>query len=114
MSRTLAVDLGGTQIRAAVYESNSIKPVAQQRVRTLAHKPGVYDRLVQAIESIWMDDISAIGIASPGPLDPHTGVILSTPNIKEWHNFPLTPNLTKHFGVPVFLDNDANMAGLAE
>jgi glucokinase len=39
---------------------------------------------------------------------------MATPNIKEWQNFPLTANLMKRFGVPTFLDNDANLAGLAE
>jgi glucokinase len=39
---------------------------------------------------------------------------LETPNIKEWVNFPLAPKLSERFGVPVHLDNDANMAGLAE
>jgi glucokinase len=58
--------------------------------------------------------VDAIGIASPGPLDPHTGTILDTPNIKEWVNFPVGPRLCETFGVPVYLDNDANMAGLAE
>jgi glucokinase len=74
----------------------------------------VYERLVQAVESVWQKEVSSIGIASPGPLDPHTGTILATPNIPEWKNFPLGPNLSRHFGVPVHLDNDANLAGLAE
>jgi len=115
MSLTLAVDIGGTHIRVAVYEAESTKPIAHHRTRSQANKPGVYDRLVKAIESVWQKDkVTAIGIASPGPLDPHTGTILDTPNIPEWDNFPLGPNLSKHFGVPVYLDNDANMAGLAE
>ncbi len=59
-------------------------------------------------------NVDAIGIASPGPLDPHTGTILDTPNITEWVNFPVGPRLCETFGVPVYLDNDANMAGLAE
>jgi glucokinase len=68
------------------------------------------------IESIWPKDgnVMAIGVASPGPLDPHTGYILKTPNIKEWQNFPLGPNLSKHFNVPAFVDNDANLAALGE
>jgi len=114
MSRTIAVDIGGTHIRVAAYEPNSIKPLAHHRTKSQATVPGVFDRLVQAIEAVWQTDISAIGIASPGPLDPHTGTILETPNIKEWVNFPLAPKLSEHFGVPVYLDNDANMAGLAE
>ena len=115
MSLTIAVDIGGTHIRVAVYEAESTKPVAHHRTRSQANMPGVYDRLVKAIESVWQKDkVTAIGIASPGPLDPYTGTVLDTPNIPEWENFPLAPNLSKHFGVPVYLDNDANMAGLAE
>jgi glucokinase len=114
MNNTIAIDIGGTHIRVAAFEPNSITPIAHQRARSRGNEPGVYDRLVKAIETIWQHGICAIGIASPGPLDPHTGVILATPNIPEWQNFPLAPNLSKHFGVPVYLDNDANMAGLAE
>jgi glucokinase len=115
MTLTIAVDLGGTHIRTAAYQDGGITPVAHQRTRSLASEPGVFDRLVQAIEAVWVpQEVNAIGIASPGPLDPHNGIILATPNIPEWHNFPLGPNLSKHFGVPVYLDNDANMAGLGE
>jgi len=114
MSQIIAVDIGGTHIRVAAYESNSTKPLSHKRTKTLASEPGVFDRLVYAIEAVWQKDVVAIGIASPGPLDPYTGTILSTPNITEWQNFPLAPKLAEHFGVPVHLDNDANMAGLAE
>ena len=115
MSHTVAVDIGGTHIRVAVYEPDSITPVAHQRTRSLAKEPGVYERLEKAIESVWpQSPVRAIGIASPGPLDPHTGTILATPNIPEWQNFPLTARLSQHFHVPAYLDNDANMAGLAE
>src|SRR5215510_2235901 len=114
MNLIIAVDIGGTHIRVAAYEPNNIKPVAHHRARSLGHESGVFDRLVKAVESVWRNNVSAIGIASPGPLDPHTGTILATPNIPEWQNFPVGPNLAKHFGVPVFLDNDANLAGLGE
>ena len=114
MNNTIAIDIGGTHIRVAAFEPDSTTPIAHQRARSRGHEPGVYDRLVHSIEKVWQKNTTAIGIASPGPLDPHAGVILSTPNIPEWHNFPLAPNLSNHFGVPVFLDNDANMAGLAE
>ena len=102
-------------MRVAVYNSNSTAPIAHQRTRSLANEPGVYGRLVQVIEAIWPEEkVDAIGIASPGPLDPYTGTILATPNIPEWQNFPLATKLCEHFDVPVYLDNDANMAGLAE
>ncbi len=115
MSIIVAVDIGGTQIRAAAYKSHSITPFAQKKTPTRTSEPGVFDRLVKTIQAVWQPgEVSAIGIASPGPLDPHTGTILDTPNIKEWMNFPVGPRLCEAFGVPVYLDNDANMAGLAE
>ena len=112
---TVAVDIGGTHIRAASYEPINTNPVAHQRTKTLASTPGVFERLVQTIESVWQkDNVTSIGIASPGPLDPYTGTILDTPNIPQWKNFPLASKLSEHFGVPVHLDNDANLAALAE
>jgi len=43
-----------------------------------------------------------------------TGVIIAPPNLKGWHNVPLSDILYKAFGVPVFVGNDANVAALAE
>jgi len=116
MGTIIAVDVGGTHLRAAAYESEQVKPSAHERIKTLANEPGVFDRIVKAIEEVWPDhqQVDAIGVASPGPLDPHTGSLLSTPNIKQLDNFPLAPKLSGHFGVPAFLDNDANLACLGE
>ena len=116
MGTIVAVDIGGTQLRAASYIKEHVKPVAQKRVETLANQPGAFERLIEVIEDVFPKDrkVDAIGVASPGPLDPHTGYLLAPPNIQQWHNFALTPQLSKHFGVPAFLDNDANLACLAE
>src|SRR5688500_4345061 len=82
MSLTVAVDIGGTHLRHAVYEADSTKPIAHHRARSEANKPGVDDRRVKAIGSVWQKDkVTAIGMASPGPLDAYTGTILDTPLI---------------------------------
>jgi glucokinase len=116
MTIVVAVDIGGTHLRAAAYASEQIQPIAHKRVETRANEPGAFNRLTQLIEEIWpkSGEICAIGVASPGPLDPLTGNLLSPPNIQQWRNFPLTTELNKYFGVPAHLDNDANLAGLAE
>jgi len=115
MGSIIAVDIGGTHLRAAVYAPQCLKPAAQQRTETRANQAGVFERLVQLIEEIWPPQaVDAIGLAAPGPLNPHSGYILGTPNIKGWEHFPLGPNLSRHFGVPVFINNDAKLAGLAE
>jgi glucokinase len=116
MGTIVAVDIGGTHLRAALYEPENTRPISHQRVETRTSEAGVYERLETLVESIWPKNggVDAIGVASPGPLDPHTGYILKTPNIREWDNFPLGPNLSKRFEVPVFVDNDANLAALGE
>jgi glucokinase len=116
MGAIIAVDIGGTHLRAALYEPDNAQPIVHERLETHAQEPGVYERIQALIESIWPKDrqVDAIGVASPGPLDPHTGYILKTPNISEWQNFPLGPRLFDHFHVPVHLDNDANLAALGE
>ncbi len=116
MGTIIAVDVGGTHLRAALYEPENTQPIIHKRIRTNTGEPGVYGRMEALIESIWPKEgnVTAIGVASPGPLDPYTGYILKTPNIKEWQNFPLGPSLTQHFKVPAFVDNDANLAALGE
>jgi glucokinase len=58
--------------------------------------------------------VTGIGICSPGPLDPKTGVVLNPPNVPCWRNYPLAAEVERVFGVPARVDNDANAAGLAE
>jgi len=116
MRTIVAVDIGGTQMRAASYSPENLDPIKLKKISTRASEPGGTERLINLIEDVWPDDkqVDAIGIASPGPLDPHTGFLLAPPNNPEWHNYPLGPKLEEHFGVKTYLDNDANLAGLAE
>jgi glucokinase len=116
MDYYIAADIGGTHIRVAVYGTETNTPISHHRIRSEAQDPGVYDRLANAIQSVWPKDgrVKGIGLASPGPLDPHKGVILATPNIPEWVDFPVAAKLSEQFGVPVHIDNDANLACLGE
>jgi glucokinase len=116
MPTIIAVDIGGTHMRAAAYAQDEIQPIKHKKIRTLASESGGLNRLIRVIEDVWPknDSVTAIGLGSPGPLDPHTGYLLAPPNNPEWHNFPLAPNVEKHFGVKTYLDNDANLAGLGE
>ena len=59
-------------------------------------------------------DIAAAGISCGGPLDDRTGVIMSPPNLPGWDEIPVTDLLTKRFGFPAYLQNDANACAVAE
>ena len=115
MSLIISIDIGGTQMRAAVYPQESTTPLAVERVPTRGNEDGVFDRLTALIDSVWpKDPVRAISVAAPGPLNPYTGMIIETPNIPAWKKYPLAKFLNKRYKVPVFLGNDANLAALGE
>jgi glucokinase len=58
--------------------------------------------------------IRAIGIGAPGPILFDKGIVVEAPNLPGWHHVNLKKILEKEFKVPVFVDNDANCAALAE
>ena len=116
MDIIVAVDIGGTQIRVATFSLESEKPFQVKKIPTKTAKSLPYDRVVEAIEALWPQDgkVLCISAAIPGPVDPRTGVIVSTPNIEGWKDFPLAAKLREHFHVPVYLGNDANLAAIGE
>ena len=59
-------------------------------------------------------EFAAIGIGAPGATDPFSGIVIMAPNLPGWRNINLTRALGARFQVPIFVGNDANLAGLAE
>jgi len=115
MGKYIAVDIGGTRLRVAVYAKDEIEPLKQERIATQG--PGnPMERLVNLINDLWPEDgdVLAIGAAAPGPINPKTGVLYRAPNIPGWDNLPLQKTLEDAFQVPVAVGNDANMAALGE
>jgi glucokinase len=58
--------------------------------------------------------VLGIGIGYPDPLDAKSGTILSPPNLPGWERIPLASIVEEHFELPVKVDNDANVAAVAE
>jgi glucokinase len=115
MSAIIAIDIGGTQLRAAVYPHTGTVPINIQRAPSLGRETGVFDRLTALIDSVWPDEpVDIICAAVPGPVNPFTGIIVETPNIPAWKDLPLAAMLTNKYNVPSFVGNDANMAALGE
>ena len=117
MDRYIAVDIGGTQIRAACCDShgNILQRLSEW---TPAHQDAesIMNCLTRTVQAVWPSDdpIIAMGVAVPGPLDPWEGVILHSPNIPDWDHFQLRAALQERFNVPVTIQDDANAAALAE
>ncbi len=59
-------------------------------------------------------EITSIGISCGGPLNSKEGTINCPPNLPDWDNVPICDIFRKHFGVEVYLQNDANACAVAE
>lgn len=115
--RTFVVaDIGGTQIRAAVFQSGNPKPVAVKKIRTVDKQQTPVDRMIGLIKEVWPQnaEVSAIVVAVPGYMDIKKGLVVEAPNIPGWINLPIQNLLAEHFTTPIHLGNDANIAALGE
>ncbi len=119
----IGVDIGGTKVAAGMVNSageirNQTRTamVANEAAAGLAAVMSAID----AVSARSKDDpesrglIRGIGICAPGPLDPHSGVVINPPNLPGWRDFPLAAEVAKAYRLPVRVDNDGNAAALAE
>ncbi|MGC2198043.1 MAG: ROK family protein [Terriglobales bacterium] len=116
----IGVDVGGTKVAAGFVNSDG-EITTQVRAPMVANGDSAagFAAVRAAIDSLLSmgpktQAIHGIGICSPGPLDPRTGVVINPPNLPCWRNFPLAAEVSRMYRIPVKVDNDANAAGLAE
>ena len=116
----LGIDLGGTKVLAAVISGDGqIMSRARAKTKAWRDDEGVFQTIAQtgrlAVEQagIELSQLRAVGIGAPGPLDPDTGYIIESSNMK-FKNFPLGPRLAEEFNCPAIVDNDVNAGTYGE
>lgn len=117
MEPIVGIDLGGTQIRAIMADKDGTI-LARYKTLTIPEEgpAAVLQRIVTATEAVIREvgiRPRGVGVGSPGPLDPRSGVVLAAPNLG-WYGVPLKAMLEEQLGLPVIAGNDANLAALAE
>ena len=120
----IGIDIGGTKVAAGLVEPGG-KILHRVRVPMNCNE-GAAAGLASVISAINKVSergknlagpaqlIHGIGICSPGPLNPKTGVVLNPPNLPCWRNYPLAAEVANLSRVRVKVENDANAAALAE
>lgn len=114
----VGVDLGGTKIYTALVNLDG-EIVKEVTVKTEAEKGEkvVLEKLLKTIddvlENVNLDEVKAIGVGSPGPLDVEKGLIVYTPNLP-FKNFNIVSPIKERYNIDTYLDNDANVATLSE
>lgn len=116
----LAADIGGTNIRAALVDSEG-RMTGRGSVNT-EPKRGIEDasnrlvRLLNAAKATAPDNtaIVGVGVSTAGPIRPDTGTYNHPPNLPGWHDRTMKPGLSTSMGLPVWVGHDATLAALAE
>jgi glucokinase len=115
----LAVDVGGTRIRAALVDTQG--RVMHRQSQATPAQDGA-EAVVAAIATAARAVMAAggspeglqLGLCAPGPLDAQKGLALATPTIRGFTNFPLRDRVTEAVGLPVTIENDGPCAALGE
>jgi glucokinase len=115
----VGVDIGGTKVAAGAVNASGeiiaevrgkmvVRGSAEEGLRSVT---GVIDELLRHPRA---RNTSAIGISVPGWIDAARGALIGAANIPCWKNFPLAPEIARHYRLRTRIGNDANVAALAE
>ncbi|BBE73517.1 ROK family protein [Oharaeibacter diazotrophicus] len=117
MRTAVGIDLGGTELRAALVAEDG-RLLARRSTRTDA--AGGPEAVLAQMTGLVADlDLAgarpvAVGVGAPGPLDAEAGVVTGPPTLAGWHGFPLRERLAAALGLSVAIDNDGHAAALGE
>jgi glucokinase len=104
----LGVDLGGTSVTVGAVAGGSVRRVASRRISARAAEEVVLAEVVDTIAELFDDAVQGIGCGVPSVVDVSSGVVYDVENIPSWREVPLKAELERRFGVPVYVNNDAN------
>jgi len=122
MKYYMGMDIGGTKCAVVISEknSNAVKDKIRFETKTERGWQKVVGELISSAfeitqrNGIALTDVISCGVSCGGPLDSDSGIIMRPPNLPDWDNVPLCDIFKERYGVPVFLQNDANACAVAE
>ncbi len=106
----IGIDLGGTNLRVALVsgEGEIIRKIKEPT------SENILDAIFKAAGSFFSDEIVGIGIGVAGLIDRKSGSVLVSPNLHILEEIDLVNEIRGRFGIPVFIENDANAAAFGE
>jgi len=115
----LGLDIGGTRISAAVVSHRGeAKALAREATPRQEGAHVVLDRVTRLAEAVILQseglELEGIGIGFGGPVDHHAGRIRTSHHVFGWADIDVLAALSERFGLPCYLENDANAGGLGE
>jgi glucokinase len=111
----IGIDLGGTQLRVACVDGGG-RILALERVRSddVEGRDALIQQMAMLVQRVRSRQVEAIGVGIPGSINRREGLVLGIPAFPGWSGVPLAGLLQNRVQLPVYLENDANVAALGE
>ena len=113
-SKVLGIDIGATKIHAGVVQQGKVLQEVKFHTSAQAQQQQIIAELIQGIAPLVDAGVAGIGIGVPGLVDEANGMVCDVQNIPSWKEVYLKQHLEEHFGIPVYLSNDANSFAAGE
>ncbi|RLD21460.1 MAG: ROK family protein [Bacteroidetes bacterium] len=110
----IGVDVGGTKILAGRVYGGRMTANHKTLVPGGGSENDVVRALFEAIDKVFDKDISGIGVGVPSVVDIKTGIVYDVQNIPSWKKVYLKDILEHRYGIPVYINNDANCFAAGE
>lgn len=111
----IGVDLGGTNVTVGRIKGLQIEQLEKTFITAKSEDMNVVlNEVIETIEKVFTDEVAGIGVGVPSLVDADTGIVYDVQNIPSWKEVHLMKILEKRFGVPVFVENDANCFAAGE
>lgn len=111
MTTTIGIDLGGTKVLAVRMVGREV--VDQEEFDVTAGPADLTKAALEAVRSVWSEDVEAVGVGIAGMVSWPSGVFVWGPHVAG-SNVSVRRELEAAIDVPVVVDNDANVAAVAE
>ncbi|MGG1663402.1 ROK family glucokinase [Brevibacillus sp. NRS-1366] len=117
----VGVDVGGTAIKMAlITPGGEMMAKTQEPTPVALGEDGILQKITSMMNQLLQkhdytrEQVLGIGVGVPGPIDAKSGVVLQAVNLHWKKPVPLIEKLSELTGLPVAVDNDANIAALGE
>lgn len=115
MERVISIDLGGTNLKAALVDQEARILRRLTLPTSKIGRAAIIQQLTKAILELGQDtEIKAIGIGTPGFVNSTTGQVLLATNLQGWSGTNIKAELQDSLSVPIIVENDANVAAVGE
>ncbi|MGB5894297.1 MAG: ROK family protein, partial [Ignavibacteriaceae bacterium] len=110
----IGVDMGGTNIGLGRVEKDQFDKCKSFDISAQGTKEKILEEIINAIYSVFDEHVAGIGIGVPSLVDVNKGIVYDVQNIPSWDEIHLKDILEEQFGIPVYVNNDANCFTIGE